>query len=267
MRNTIFWLTGMPCSGKTTIAKEIQRQTGAEILDGDDIRELFKNTDFSPEGRKKHMLAVAEIAYRISLYNTVVVALVSPIRKVREEIKNKYSNVKEVYVYASKEVCAERDVKGMWAKAKKGEIKNFTGYDAEYEFPKEKYLMVNTNVLNVKECSDLILKEHFKTYNLFIGRYQPLHEGHKKLVQTVLDKGENVMVALRNTGINENNPYTLEEREQMFEETFGDKVKVIRIPDIKSVCYGRGVGYEIKQIHLDKETESISATKIRNEKK
>ena len=91
-------LTGLPCSGKTTIAKELARQINAEILDGDDIRNLLKNTDFTKEGRKKHMLSVAEIAYRFSKYTNVIVALVSPIKKVREEIKSKYPNVIEIFI-------------------------------------------------------------------------------------------------------------------------------------------------------------------------
>jgi len=104
-------------------------------------------------------------------------------------------------------------------------------------------------------------------YSLFIGRFQPLHEGHIKLIRSVLNEGKNVCVALRDTDIDENNPYNTKQRTKMFESEFGDKVKIIVIPDILEVCYGRKVGWGIREITLDKETEAISATKIRKELK
>lgn len=101
---------------------------------------------------------------------------------------------------------------------------------------------------------------------LFIGRYQPLHQGHIKLIRSALDEGKEVVVAIRETLIDRKNPYTVKERKEMFRQQFGDKVKLISIPDISEVRYGRKVGYAIREVQLDKETESISATKIREEK-
>ena len=97
-RKKIFWLTGLPCSGKTTIAKELARKINAKILDGDDIRKINNNQDFSLKGREKHMLAIAELAHRFSKYTNVVVALVSPIKKVRDDIRKKYSNIIEIWI-------------------------------------------------------------------------------------------------------------------------------------------------------------------------
>lgn len=267
MRNQIFWLTGLPASGKTTIAKELARQIDAEILDGDDIRQLLKNTDFSPEGRKKHMLAVAELAWRFSKYTNVIVALVSPIKAVREAIKKRYPNVTEIYIMCSKKECIRRDPKGMYAKALKGEIKDFTGISAPYEEPDEKTTFVDTEVFDITQCVDVILEREYeqKEYSLFIGRYQPLHAGHIKLMKKVISEGKNVLVALRNTGINKDNPYSVEMRRELFDKVLGDKVKVIVIPDIAEVVYGRKVGWGIRQIRLDKKTEDISATKLRQE--
>lgn len=101
-------------------------------------------------------------------------------------------------------------------------------------------------------------------HSLFIGRYQPLHKGHIKIIRKVLGEGKSVIVALRNTPIDESNPYTLEERKEMFMKEFGSQIKVFVVPDIAEVCYGRKVGYKIRSIRLDKQTEGISATKIRN---
>ncbi len=100
---------------------------------------------------------------------------------------------------------------------------------------------------------------------LFIGRFQPLHEGHKKLFQTVLDEGKNIVIALRDTEISETDPFTVEQRTQMIYGAFPDRdrVQVISIPDISEVVYGRKVGYGIREIHLDEATEKISATEIR----
>lgn len=104
--------------------------------------------------------------------------------------------------------------------------------------------------------------------SLFIGRYQPLHDGHIKLIKKVLDEeGKPVVIALRDTPIDEHNPFTIEERKEMFKKVFGNQVELIVIPDIAEVCYGRKVGYKIRRIRLNKQIEEISATKIRNSKK
>ena len=157
IKHRIFWLTGLPCAGKTTIAKALSNKIDAEILDGDDIRNIFHNSDFSIEGRRRHMMSVAELAYRFSKYANVVVALVSPIKTVREKIRQKYHNVKEVYIKCDIKECIRRDVKGMYARALKGEIKNFTGIDAKYEEPGSDILSVDTVGNTVEECVDIIL--------------------------------------------------------------------------------------------------------------
>lgn len=104
-------------------------------------------------------------------------------------------------------------------------------------------------------------------YSLFIGRYQPLHQGHIALIKKVLDEGKNVCIALRDTPINTNNPYSIEQRKEMFLKEFGDRVKIIVIPDIEEICYGRKVGWGIREIRLGEEMENISASEIRNKSK
>ncbi len=99
-------------------------------------------------------------------------------------------------------------------------------------------------------------------YSLFIGRWQPFHEGHKKLIQTVIDEGKNVCIGIRDTPISSTDPFSVEEREKMILAVF-PQVKVITVPDIEEVVYGRKVGWGIREIHLDEATEQISATKIR----
>lgn len=102
-------------------------------------------------------------------------------------------------------------------------------------------------------------------YSLFIGRWQPLHEGHKKLIQTVLDEGRNVLVAIRDTPISEKDPFSVQERWVMIRTAFPDdmRVRIMSIPDIEEVVHGREVGWGIREIKLGAELEAISGTKER----
>ncbi len=110
-----------------------------------------------------------------------------------------------------------------------------------------------------------------KVTSMFIGRYQPFHDGHKTLIDTAIKEGNNVVIALRDTPIQDTDPYSIEERFGLIKKKYPEavmypekgKIVVCVIPDISEVCYGRKVGWGIRQIKLDKETESISATKIR----
>jgi len=261
----IFWLTGLPCSGKTTIAKELAKRIHAEILDGDDIRKIVINNDFSTEGRRKHMLAIAEFASILSKYNNVVVSLVSPLKNVREEIKKRYPNLTEVYVYADIDTCRKRDVKGMYKLAMEGKIKNFTGIDDPYEAPDAAVTtMVDTTKSDLKNCVDFIVNKHAvpEKYSLFIGRWQPLHKGHLAIFDKMRQEGRKILIGIRNTGIDESNPYSVQERIEMIKKDVPD-AEVVVLPDIEAVCYGRKVGYEIKEIKLEEELEKISATEIR----
>lgn len=103
-------------------------------------------------------------------------------------------------------------------------------------------------------------------YSLVIGRFQPLHDGHKKIIDTLLNEGKKVLVALRDTPTNEQNPYSIAKRKEIFKQEYGNKVRIITIPDIDEVVYGRKVGYKVRKMELKPEVERISATKIRSSK-
>ena len=105
-----------------------------------------------------------------------------------------------------------------------------------------------------------------KRFALFIGRWQPFHNGHKFLVDRALDEGENVCVAIRNTEISEKNPYTTEQRAEMIRRVYGNKVEIIVIPDIKSINIGRKVGYDVNRVDPPADIGKISGTKIRTGK-
>lgn len=112
---------------------------------------------------------------------------------------------------------------------------------------------------------------NFKKYSLFIGRWQPPHLGHKTLIESVLKEGKNVCIAMRDTEINKDNPYSYTIRALMMTKLLSDwpanRIKIIKIPDIEEVCYGRKVGWGIREIKLSKKIENISATKIREKNK
>jgi len=119
-----------------------------------------------------------------------------------------------------------------------------------------------------------ILNKEQRWYSLFIGRFQciPPHEGHIKLIRTILDEGGNACIALMKEDGTEKNPYSIHERLIAFEKIFEKEIKegrviVIDIPPVENICYGRDVGWGIRQIRFDDEIEKISATEIRKKRK
>lgn len=105
--------------------------------------------------------------------------------------------------------------------------------------------------------------------SLFVGRFQPFHAGHRALIDSVLAEGKTVLIAIRETPLSGSDPYSVEQRAEMIRATYPDEeqVAIISIPDISEVCYGREVGYAIREIRLDAATEAISGTAIRKEAK
>jgi cytidyltransferase-like protein len=103
-------------------------------------------------------------------------------------------------------------------------------------------------------------------HSLFVGRWQPFHKGHKVLVESVLKKKKPVVIAIRNTEVSRNNPFTVDQRWEMIRKElskYNSLVKIVVIPDIDEICYGRHVGYRVRQIELDGGVEKISGTKNR----
>ena len=108
--------------------------------------------------------------------------------------------------------------------------------------------------------------------SLFIGRWQPLHSSHIKLIRSVLNEGKKICIGIRNSKINKKNPYSIEQRiamicKEFYKEIQNSKVTWVVLPDISEVAYGRTPGWKIREIRLDKKSELISATKIREQMK
>jgi len=157
----VLWMTGLPCSGKTTIAQKLQEFVpNLAILDGDELREWLSPKDFSREGRNEHNRKVAHLAKLLSKHNVPVsVSLISPYyenrKSAREIIGN--DNFIETHVKCSLDVCEERDVKGMYKKARNKEIKGFTGIDDPYDVPENPELIIETENKSLDESVEQIL--------------------------------------------------------------------------------------------------------------
>ena len=170
MKPFILWMTGLPCSGKTSIVKDLQKDIpNLAMLDGDELREWFSPKDFSKAGRDEHNKKVAHLAKLLLKHGVPsVVSLVSPYAENRlnaRQIVDAGQQFAECYVKCSLEKCEERDVKGMYAKARKGEIKGFTGIDDPYEAPEKADLVVDTEHDSLLASADKV-KEFLKQRDL-----------------------------------------------------------------------------------------------------
>ena len=144
----VIWMTGLPCAGKSTIAKKLREHVeNLAVLDGDELREWLSPKDFSREGRTEHNRKVAHLAKLLVNHNVpVAVSLISPFRENRETARKIIGADKfvETYVKCPIDICERRDVKGMYKKARTGEIKNFTGIQDPYEEPINADIVVDT---------------------------------------------------------------------------------------------------------------------------
>lgn len=163
MQGFVVWLTGLPGSGKTTIAQALEpelRKLGlpVEILDGDEIRQnLSKGLGFSREDRETHLKRVTYVAKLLSRNGVAVVAaFISPYRSIREYARKETTNFVEVFVKCSVETCARRDPKGLYKKASTGQITDLTGPQDVYEEPTNPDLLLDTEKSNVQECVNAI---------------------------------------------------------------------------------------------------------------
>ncbi|MCW5890015.1 MAG: adenylyl-sulfate kinase [bacterium] len=160
------WLTGLSGSGKSTIAVDLEKRLAERgvrtyILDGDNIRHgLNKNLGFSPEDRTENIRRIGEVAKLFTDAGVVALtAFISPYRADRDQVRAIMGDgdFVEVHVDCPVEVCEQRDVKGLYKKARAGEIKEFTGISAPYEAPEKAELKINTAGQSVEDSAKQIL--------------------------------------------------------------------------------------------------------------
>lgn len=159
----VLWFTGLSGSGKSTIASGVhqelvRRGLEVEYIDGDALREVFPQTGFTRAEREEHLRRTGYLASRLEAHGvTVVASLVSPYRESRDFTRKLCRRFMEIYVATPLEECERRDVKGLYARARRGEIRNFTGIDDPYEPPESPELTLDTRTLSVAECVAAVL--------------------------------------------------------------------------------------------------------------
>lgn len=173
-RSFIVWFTGLSGSGKSTLANELEKQlfnTGFHtfLLDGDNIRNgLNADLDFSEEGRRENIRRIGEVCKLfVDAGIIVITAFISPYKKDREFVRGLVAPEEfiEIFVNCPIEECIKRDTKGLYEKAKRGEIKNFTGINAPYETPDKPELLINTSLMPISESTQ-------KAFNLALKKAQ-----------------------------------------------------------------------------------------------
>ena len=160
----VLWFPGLSGSGKSTIAVRVHEELirrGAEVeyIDGDALREVFPSTGFTREEREEHLRRTGYMASRLAAHGiTVVASFVSPYRASRDFIRKLCPGFVEIYVSTPLDECERRDVKGLYARARRGEIRNFTGIDDPYEPPEHPELTLDTRALSVEASVARVLE-------------------------------------------------------------------------------------------------------------
>lgn len=166
-KGCVIWITGLSGSGKSTIAKELELKLVKNgvlsyVLDGDNVRHnLNADLGFSDEDRSENIRRIGAASALFADAGVIAIsAFISPFEKGREIAKESVGRDRffEIYLDVSVAVCEKRDPKGLYKKAKRGEIKNFTGIDSPYEKPTHPKLVLNTEILTIEESVDAIIE-------------------------------------------------------------------------------------------------------------
>ncbi|MDH5406790.1 MAG: adenylyl-sulfate kinase [Candidatus Aminicenantes bacterium] len=165
MKGFTIWFTGLPCSGKSTLAEKVEeilleRGMKVEVLDGDVVRtNLSKGLGFSQEDRDINIRRIGFVCHLLTRNDVVAIgAAISPYRQIRDENRRLIGRFVEVYCKCSLEELKKRDVKGMYAKAERGEIKNFTGVSDPYEEPLKPEVIVETDKETEEQSVERIIR-------------------------------------------------------------------------------------------------------------
>ena len=165
-KSAVFWFVGLSGSGKSTVAKAVEKELHAlgyftQLLDGDNLRTgVNNNLSFTEDDRKENVRRAAEVSKLFMNAGVITIcSLISPTEEIRNQAKEIIGeDFRVVYVNAPFEVCAQRDVKGLYAKALNGEIKNFTGLDSPFDAPVNPFIEVKTHEESLEESTQKMLK-------------------------------------------------------------------------------------------------------------
>ena len=165
-RGAVVWITGLPSSGKSSLAHEVERRLfelgcNSYVLDGDNIRHrLNKDLGFSPEDRTENIRRISEVANLLTEAGVIVLtAFISPYQEDRDQARalNDPGSFFQVFCKCSIEECERRDPKGLYLRARKGELPEFTGVSAPYEEPRNPEIVVEADRCSLEDCAEQIL--------------------------------------------------------------------------------------------------------------
>lgn len=246
---------GLPGAGKTTLSLELAKMLNAVHFNADEIRkEVNKDLGFEPQDRIEHarrMGRLCDIVVRSGQY--AIADFVCPIPETRVAF-----GIDDTFIVFVNRTPVRNfaDTTKMFVAPNKSHVVVNDGESPLYWANKIKQLLIPT--FNPKAPTAFML-----------GRYQPFHDGHKKLIGEAINRVGQACVAIRDTqGTDEKNPFNFDEVESNIRKgllEYEGKYIIVRVPNITNIFYGRDVGYKIEQIVLDESTQNISATKIRNE--
>ena len=163
LKPAVLWFTGLSGSGKSTISEKVypilkERGYRTEHLDGDAIREIFPKTGFCKEDRIAHVKRVGYLASRLQAHGVFVIgSFISPYKESRDFVRNLCEDFVEIYISTPLQECERRDVKGLYEKARSGEIKQFTGIDDPYEAPQNPELEIDTTNISVDDAVEMVI--------------------------------------------------------------------------------------------------------------
>jgi hypothetical protein len=243
-------------------------------------RLLSTGLGFTREDRAANVLRAGFVAQEIVKHGGVVIcALVSPYADARASVRAMIGgSFMEMHVNTPLTVCEERDPKGLYRRARAGELEHLTGIDDPYEEPDPQHVELRIAgdapvaenvrmIINYLERRGL-LRRSPRRAALMIGRYQPWHEGHQALFAEALKMEGYVVIGVREPcALNDQNPFTFPQVKARIERSLSDfagDFEIRRMPNITNIVYGRDVGYRITRVELEPLLESISATKIRS---
>ena len=245
-------IMGLPGSGKTTLASKLVPLLNAKWINNDEVRKSSNDWDFSEEGRKRQAKRMADFAEKYNQKGKHVVAdFICPTPEAR-----KLFNADYVVWLDTISKGRYEDTNKMFVQPKKFDFR-VTTQDAE---------------LWALQISDKIIEykwDNKKPTAQMLGRWQPFHDGHYTLFEEIIKKTGQVCIQVRDVQGVDDNPFDFESVKSKIVEKlkpkYKNRFKVILVPNITNICYGRGVGYKMEEIVLSEEVQKISATKIRKE--